>query len=304
MRPAIVLSFLLMATYLNAQTPRTYDLQGHRGCRGLLPENTIPAFLKALDLGVNTLEMDVVISKDGQVVVSHEPYFSAEISTKPDGQPVTKAEQKSLNLYQMPYAAIARFDVGLRGNARFPEQQKQQAIKPLLREVIAAAEAWRVAHPGRSFGYNIELKSEPDEYGISQPQPGTFCQLVNTVLTEAKLDPARLVIQSFDFAVLQAWNGQTGSGVSTAAGPLLPVRLAALVENIRSVDHNLEKLGFKPAIYSPYFQLISRDSIEKLHQQGIKVIPWTVNNPADMRRMLEMGVDGLITDYPDRAIGL
>jgi glycerophosphoryl diester phosphodiesterase len=294
----LLLPMLLTATYLTAQPPRTYDLQGHRGCRGLLPENTVPAFLKALELGVNTLEMDVVISQDGQVVVSHEPYFSADISTKPDGQPVTKAEQKSLNLYQMPYAEIARYDVGLRGNSRFPEQQKQNAKKPLLREVIAAAEAWRAAHSGTSFGYNIELKSDSDEYDKSQPQPGTFCQMVNAVLTEANLDPARIVIQSFDFAILQEWNRQM------AANKAQPVRLAALVENIRGIDHNLEKLGFKPAIYSPYFQLIGREGIEKLHQMGTKVIPWTVNTPADMRRLLDLGVDGLITDYPNRAIGL
>jgi glycerophosphoryl diester phosphodiesterase len=299
MRLVISLFMVLTTTYLAAQpAARTYDLQGHRGCRGLLPENTIAAFLKALELGVNTLEMDVVISQDGQVVVSHEPYFNAEISTKPDGHSVTKAEQKSLNLYRLPYAEISRYDVGLRGNPRFPEQQKQKATKPLLREVIAAAEAWRVAHPGTSFGYNIELKSEPDEYDKSQPQPGTFCQNVNAVLTEAKLDPARVIIQSFDFGILQEWNRQI------AAKACLAVRLAALVENIRSIDHNLEKLGFKPAIYSPYFQLIGRDGVEKLHQLGIQVIPWTVNTPADMRRMLDMGVDGLITDYPDRAVGL
>ena len=106
------------------------------------------------------------------------------------------------------------------------------------------------------------------------------------------------MIQSFDFAVLQEWNTQM------AAKTLLQVRLSALVENIRGVAHNLGKLGFKPAIYSPNYQLVGRESIAELHGQGIKVIPWTVNTPADMRRMLELGVDGLITDYPDRAKGL
>ncbi|WP_370698019.1 glycerophosphodiester phosphodiesterase family protein [Fibrella musci] len=275
-----------------------YDLQGHRGCRGLMPENTIPAFLKALDLGVNTLELDVVISQDGQVVVSHEPYFNAEFTTKPDGTPVTKDEQKSLILYRMPYADIKQYDVGIRGNARFPEQQKQKAIKPLLGDVIAAVEAHRVNGNVPAFGYNIELKSEADEYGKSQPQPAEFCRLVNQILSDASLNPARVVIQSFDFAVLQQWKQQMD------AGKLLPVRLSALVENIRGIDHNLEKLGFKPAIYSPNYQLIGRDGIEKLHQMGVKVIPWTVNTPKDMRRMLDLGVDGFITDYPDRAIGL
>ncbi|MBO0933975.1 glycerophosphodiester phosphodiesterase family protein [Fibrella aquatilis] len=301
MRFSLLFSFVILLTVnqLAAQsTARTYDLEGHRGCRGLMPENTVPAFLKALSLGVNTLEMDVVISQDGQVVVSHEPYMNAEFCIRPDGVPVTKAEQKALILYKMPYADIKQYDTGSNGNGRFPEQQKQKTYKPLLSEVIAAAEAYRAENKLPSFGYNIELKSEPDQYDVSQPQPAPFCQLVNAVLTKASLDPSRIVIQSFDFAVLQEWNRQM------QAKKALSVRLSALVENIRGVSHNLEKLGFKPAIYSPAYQLLSKDGIAELHQQGIKVIPWTVNNPADMRRLLELGVDGLITDYPDRAKGL
>ena len=297
---ALLIPFiLLIVNPLNAQSlPRVYDLEGHRGCRGLMPENTIPAFLKALSLGVNTLEMDVVISQDGQVVVSHEPYMNAEFCIRPDGVPVTKAEQKTLILYKMPYAEIKQYDTGSNGNGRFPEQQKRKTYKPLLSDVIAAAEAYRVENKLPLFSYNIELKSEADQYDVSQPQPAPFCRLVNTVLETAKLDPSRIVIQSFDFAILQEWNRQV------VAKKMLTVRLSALVENIRGVAHNLEKLGFKPAIYSPNYQLIGRESIAELHQQGIKVIPWTVNNPADMRRMLELGVDGLITDYPDRAKGL
>ncbi|HEX9958290.1 MAG TPA: glycerophosphodiester phosphodiesterase family protein [Fibrella sp.] len=284
-----------MTSSLVAQPARSYDLQGHRGCRGLMPENTIPAFLKALDLGVNTLELDVVISQDRQVVVSHEPYFNAEFSSKPDGTPVSKSEQKGLVLYKMPYSEIKRYDVGSNGNPRFPEQQKLKVYKPLLSEMIAAVEAYRIQKNLPAFSYNIELKSEEAEYEQSQPRPAEFCELVNSVLSQAMLPADRITIQSFDFAVLQEWNQHA------LAKKALPVRLAALVENIRGVDHNLKKLGFKPAIYSPYFQLLGRESVDSLHQQGIKVVPWTVNNVADMRRMLELGVDGIITDYPNRA---
>ncbi|RYF71966.1 MAG: glycerophosphodiester phosphodiesterase [Cytophagaceae bacterium] len=295
MRAVLLLLCMLTTSSLSAQSTRTYDLQGHRGCRGLMPENTIPAFMKALDLGVNTLEMDVVISQDGQVVVSHEPYFNSLFSTKPDGSPVTKSEEKSLVLYKMPYADIKQYDVGSNGNPRFPEQQKQKVYKPLLSDVLAAAEAYRTEKNLPAFAYNIELKSDESEYDQSQPRPAEFCKLVNAVLTKANVPADRIIIQSFDFAMLQEWNNQV------LAKKALPVRLAALVENIRGVDHNLKKLGFKPAIYSPSYQLIGQDSVEKLHQQGIKVVPWTVNNPADMRKMLDIGVDGLITDYPDRA---
>jgi glycerophosphoryl diester phosphodiesterase len=290
---------LLIVNSLAAQPiPRAYDLEGHRGCRGLMPENTVPAFLKALSLGVNTLEMDVVISQDGQVVVSHEPYMNADFCIRPDGVPVTKVEQKTFILYKMPYAEIKKYDTGSNGNGRFPEQQKQKTCKPLLSEVITAAEAYRTENNLPPFGYNIELKSEANQYDVSQPQPAPFCKLVNTVLETAKIDPSRIVIQSFDFAILQEWNRQL------VAKKVLAVQLSALVENSRGVAHNLDKLGFKPAIYSPNYQLIGREGIAELHKQGIKVIPWTVNTPADMRRMLDFGVDGLITDYPDRAKSL
>lgn len=262
-----------------------------------MPENTVPAFLKALEIGVNTLELDVVISQDKQVVVSHEPYFNADFTIDPTGKPVDKKEQKNLNLYKMPYAEIKRYDTGSKGNPNFPEQQKLKTYKPLLSEVIAQAEAYRKTHNLPAFSYNIELKSEPSEYTTSQPEPAPFSDLVYAVISR-DLAPERVVIQSFDFAVLKQWHAQI------EAGRYKKVRLAALVENIRSVEKNLEDLGFTPDIYSPYFKFLSKDRIAALHQKGIKVIPWTVNMPDDMRRLLNDGVDGLITDYPDRAKNL
>src|ERR1700754_3858617 len=114
----------------------SFDKEGHRGCRGLMPENTIPAMMKALELGVTTLEMDAVITADNQVVLSHEPFFNHEITTKPDGKLVTAQEEKSLNIYKMTYAQTQQYDVGLRPHPRFPQQQKLKATKPLLKEVI------------------------------------------------------------------------------------------------------------------------------------------------------------------------
>ena len=297
------LIFLFMTTTVLAQpVAKPYDLQGHRGCRGLMPENTIPAFLKALEIGVNTLELDVVISADKQVVVSHEPYFNADITTDPDGKPIEKADQKNLNLYKMTYAEIKRYDTGSRGNPNFPEQQKLKTHKPLLSEVITQAEAYRKAHNLPAFSYNIELKSEASEYNVSQPEPAPFSDLVYAVITQSltpdRVTPDRVVIQSFDFAILKQWHTQI------EAGRYKKVRLAALVENLRSPDKNLEELGFTPDIYSPNYRLIGKDRISSLHQKGIKVIPWTVNNPDDMRRLLAEGVDGLITDYPNRAKAL
>ena len=287
-----------MISSLHVQPPPpAFDLQGHRGCRGLMPENTVPAFLKALDLGVTTLELDVVISKDRQVVVSHEPYFNSAFSIRPDGKPVDKSEEKSLNLYQMNYADIKRYDVGSNGNPAYPEQQKLKTYKPLLSEVIEQVEAYRKTKNLPAFSYNIELKSEPSEYNKSQPEPATFCDLVQVIIKK-QLSPDQITIQSFDFATLKHWKQQADQNRYPT------VRLAALVENMRSPKKNIADLGFKPDIYSPYYRLLSADKIARLHEQGIKVIPWTVNQRDDMARLKTQGVDGLITDYPNRAIGL
>ncbi len=292
-----LLSFvlLIMATAAVAQPVSKPDLEGHRGCRGLMPENTIPAFLKALELGVNTLEMDVVISKDRQVVVSHEPYFNADFSILPNGEPVNKKNQKELNLYEMTYSAIERYDVGSNGNPNYPEQQKIKAVKPLLRDVIKAAEAYRTQHKLPPVAYNIELKSDDSEYNRSQPEPGPFCELVYAVITE-QLPPDRVIIQSFDFAILRHWKQKTD------VGAFKKMRLSALVEGLRGWEKHVAELGFTPDIYSPHFRLLSQASITEMHAKNIQVVPWTVNQTDDMNRLVRWGVDGIITDYPNRFI--
>ena len=160
-----IVGLLFISSSIMAQIP---FIQGHRGCRGLYPENSIPAFEHALNLGVRVLEMDVCLSADGQVVVSHEPYMNARYASHPAGNPVLKEDEARLNLYQMPYSEIKRFDVGSRGNASFPEQKKLSTCKPLLSEVLALGEAFR-KKTGEAIYYNIEIKSEPSEYGHSQP---------------------------------------------------------------------------------------------------------------------------------------
>lgn len=268
-----------------------FNWQGHRGCRGLMPENTIPAFLKALDLGVNTLELDVVISKDHQVVVSHDPYFHPDFSIDPSGRPVPK--RPKINLYELTYDQIKGYDVGSNGNPAFPEQQKVKACKPLLSELIQAVETYRKDKNIPLFWYNIEVKSEESEYDRSQPQPSVFSDLVYAEIIKS-LPADRVILQSFDFSILKYWNEQIEAGLYQK------VTLAALVSNLKGIDRNLEKLGFIPEVYSPYFQLLTAEKVQILHARGMKVIPWTVNTTTEMRRIKNMGVDGIITDYPDR----
>jgi len=266
-----------------------FDVQGHRGARGLRPENTIPGFLVAIDSGVTTIEMDVVITKDKQVVVSHEPWMSAAICLDPSGSPLQAKEEKKFNIYQMTYDEVKQFDCGSLKNKDFPAQEKMLMPKPLLSEVIGAVENHIKSYASYEVDYNIEIKSSPAGDKKFHPAVEEFSDLVYD-LVDQYLPLERIVVQSFDFRVLKYWHKKYPS-----------IRLALLVENTKSIDSNLTKLGFKPSIYSPYFKLMSKEKVNYLHKQKIRVIPWTVNEVSEMLSLKGMGVDGFITDYPDRA---
>jgi glycerophosphoryl diester phosphodiesterase len=282
-----------MAGSASAQYIPKFDLQGHRGARGLMPENTIPAFLEALNTGVTTLELDVVITKDGEVLVSHEPYMSHEMCLKPNGETISPEESLKYNIYKMIYAETQKFDCGLKPHPRFPDQNKLKITKPLLRNVIAAAEDHIKSYTFYEVDYNIEIKSVQGEEGKFQPSIEEFSEKVFEVINQY-LPWERVVIQSFDFRVLKYWHKKYPQ-----------VRLAALVENKKSVETNLKELGFSPSIYSPDFILLkSQGTVTALKKKKIRVIPWTVNEPEDMKRLKAWGVDGIITDYPNRAVEL
>lgn len=292
---AFVFLFLCVSLTTTKAKAQTFDLQGHRGCRGLMPENSWPAFEKALELGVTTLEMDVVISKDRQVVVSHEPYFLNSYALDPSGNSIEKGQND--NIYTLTYAEIKKYDTGSKGNVAFPEQQKIKTHKPLLSEVLKKAEVYCRTHNRPLVAYNIEIKSEASEYDKSQPQPAAFSELVYKVI-EANVPLEQVTLQCFDFEVLKYWKKQM------QAGKYRKVKLAALVSNLRGIERNLDDLGFTPAIYSPNYKLLSKEKVTQLHHKGMQVIPWTVNDPAAMREVKAMGADGLITDYPDRYLKL
>ncbi|HMB89320.1 MAG TPA: glycerophosphodiester phosphodiesterase family protein [Rhodothermales bacterium] len=271
-----------------------FDVQGHRGARGLLPENTIPAFLKALDLGVTTLELDVVIAKDSTVVVSHEPWMSGTICTQPNGEPVSVTTQEDFLIFEMTYDEVARFDCGSRGNLRFPKQEKMVVSKPRLRDVIEAAEAYLREQNLPPVQYNIETKAQPAWDGQFTPDPETFTRLLYDVLVEAGVKD-RTILQSFDVRTLRVGRDLDPSW-----------RLALLVERDgdQRIAANLEALGFLPDIYSPDYRLVDAALIREAHDRGILVIPWTVNTLDAMQRLKALGVDGIITDFPDIGVQL
>lgn len=270
-----------------AQAPRSFDLQAHRGGRGLRPENTIPAMRHALALGVPTLEMDIAISQDKQVLLSHDPFLNADFASRPDGQPITKAEEKSLRLYSLPYAEIRRYDVGSRGNPKFPQQQPLRTYKPLLAEVIDSAENYAQRHHRPAPYYNIETKTSPAGDGTLHPAPAEFVELLLKVIT-AKGVQDRVIIQSFDPRTLE---------VVHRTQPRL--RTALLVDNPDGLEANLRRLSFLPTIYSPQYKLVTTELVLNCHQRHLLVIPWTVNTVADAEQLIKQQVDGLITDYPN-----
>lgn len=283
----LILLLLMQNCTHKAENMRELDLQGHRGCRGLMPENTIPGFLRALEIGVTTLEMDLVISKDQKVVVSHEPYFSHEISTDPEGKSISAKNERLFNLYEMNYDEIMQYDVGLKPHPRFPKQQKIAAIKPLFIDVIEETERAVLQNEYQKPYYNIEIKRLPAQDAVFHPPVREFADLVVKAVNNTGIKD-RIIIQSFDPESLQ---------MVREIDP--EIDLALLVESTKSPKENLNTLGFTPQVYSPHYLLVDFDLVAFCKENSMQLIPWTVNNEQQMKRMIDLGVDGIITDYPD-----
>jgi glycerophosphoryl diester phosphodiesterase len=283
-----ILSILFFSSCSNSK--KMFNWQGHRGARGLVPENTIPAFLKAMSYNeIQTLEMDVCISQDRKVVVSHEPWFSPEICSHPDGKPFTEAERDQYLIFNMTYNQIKIMDCGQRGHARFPEQIAESATKPLLEDVVQSVEKNQLLNKNRQkVYYNIEQKSDPRGDDKYHPNVDEFTHLVMDEIKRLNIKD-RTTFQSFDVRALELAHRidkyQT---------------IALLVENKEGLEANLKKLTFIPNIYSPDFHLLTKEDVQYCHKKGIKVIPWTVNEIADIKAIKALGVDGIITDYPNR----
>ena len=266
-----------------------FDTQGHRGCRGLMPENTIPAMINALDLGVTTLEMDAVITKDNKVVMSHEPFFNHEITSKPDGSYVTEPEEKSLNIFLMTYDEVKKYDVGIKPHPRFPKQKKMNVVKPLLSDLLDSVQNYVAIHKRPLPYFNIETKATPATDNVYHPEPAKFVETLMSVIKEKRIQE-RVIIQSFDLRTLQYLHDKYPS-----------VKTAMLIEDYdkRGLKDQLKALGFLPTIYSPEYSLVTEDLVKSCHGQKIKVIPWTVNDKVTIDKLKALGIDGIISDYPD-----
>jgi glycerophosphoryl diester phosphodiesterase len=278
--------FLVPLLILAACQPKpSIDVQAHRGGAGLMPENTIPAMQNALDLGVNTLEFDLHLSQDGQVVVSHDNHFHPRYSTRPDGTLIQEEDPKEY-LYTMPYDSIAKYDVGQRFVERWPGQVKMAVSKPLASELIDFAEGYAKT----PVNYNIEIKSWPGEgEGTLWPEYHVFCDTCVPLLLSKNLG-SRLIVQCFDTRALNYMH---------ATWPELTLSYLTEDYDGGDIEALLQNLDFIPRWWSPESSVVTPENVAWCHAHGIGVVPWTVDDPAEMRRLVDCGVEAIISNYPD-----
>lgn len=273
----------------NRNTETIFDWQGHRGARGLMPENSIPAFLKALEFpSIQTLELDLAISKDGQPIVSHEPWLSPNICLNLSGDSLSNQPDERILIYQLTALEIQKYDCGSLTPKEFPQQQSIAVVKPTLKEVIDAVRTYCKANNRPLPNFNIEIKSQLDWDSIYTPPIEEFVDLVIRSLDGLNIRE-QSNIQSFDVRPLRILHEKHPS-----------IQLSYLVYEQKPLAKHIEDLGFTPQIISPYYQIVDETFIVEAKDAGMKIIPWTLNKTEDMEQFLNMGVDGIITDYPNK----
>lgn len=288
------------------------DYQGHRGCRGLLPENSIPAFFHALQYNaIRSLEMDVVITADQQVLISHEPWMSEEICSLPavgeeefvlpqvQAVPYPGEPSDSLvAILQLEVAQIQKIDCGTKDHPRFPEQESVATYKPTLAQLLEALERRKTSLGEKEqeridqLQFNIELKYTPEwEAAGLVPDIATFCERVVEAIQPLTAPQMRVSLQCFHPPLLAHLR---------QVAPDIPLVYLDEFPQQGSLEEKFAELGFVPEVYSPYFEPLTPAEVQKSQELGAKVIPWTVNETAEMQKLVDWGVDGIITDYPNR----
>jgi glycerophosphoryl diester phosphodiesterase len=286
--PLAVLSITFNSKMISAKVNDHTQVIGHRGARGLFPENTIDGFINTVKLGIRVLELDVVITNDSQVVVSHEPWMHHKFCSEPGGARVKMKQQH--NIYKMDLAQVKQFDCGKRGNRDFPGQQPSPSHKPLLDEVFTAVDDFTRQNELQPVEYIVEIKSNELTDELFHPGPARYAQLVHQALQKANINE-RIIVKSFDVRPLQELHKLDPS-----------LRIGLLIANTGSVERNISKLGFVPYTYNPSHRLVKEKIVKDAHRKGMKVMVWTVNDAEEMKTLSAMGVDGIITDYPDVAL--
>ncbi|HTN50299.1 MAG TPA: glycerophosphodiester phosphodiesterase [Burkholderiaceae bacterium] len=285
-----------------------FDLEAHRGGRGVAPENTLPAFAQALAAGVTTLETDLALTRDGVLVLSHDPYLNPVLTRGPDGRwleakgPVIR----SLTLEQLSAYDVGRLNPDSEYARLWPDQRPADGARvPTLAALFTLARERRVR-------FNIETKLTPDD-GDAAAGPATFAGAVVDTVRRAGMSE-RVVVQSFDWRTLIEVN-QLAPEIATSC---LTAQTATLDTvrpegdgasrwhaGLRAADHGESLIELVRAagcsIWSPFWGNLTPELLAEAHAARLKVVPWTVNDPETIEALAALGVDGLITDYPERA---
>ena len=285
--------FLTVALATVASCGKKVDVQAHRGGMGLMPENTLAAMLNSVDLGVNTLEMDLVVTSDGKVVLSHDVHFHHRYSTRPDGSAVEKGQPKEY-IWTMPYDSVLKYDVGVKYNEDWPEKKCILAVKQLASEVIASVEEYTKKKGLKPMKYNIEIKSREDDNGLEGvcwPDYKTFVDYCAPVLQNCGLGK-RLIIQSFDPRALNYLHEK------------YPEFTLSYLTRDQDVDFEkfMGLLNFTPEWLSPPYKNVTAEFLAEAWSRGMKVVTWTVDDPQEMQRLIDLEVEAIITNYPDRLL--
>ncbi len=264
--------------FSNFMSQNNVEYFGHRGCRGLYPENTLIGFNKAIALGVDGIEWDVVVNKDNQLIISHEPYIDSTYCTKKDG---SKVNTKESNIYKMSYDDLKMYDCGTKKNKNFPNQKNIAATKPTFKE----AEKELIEFKGKIL---FEIKSKSSHYGSYQPYPKEYAKII---FTETENSPLinQMIFMSFDPTILNELK------------KLLPKSHYILLgyNPLISYTKLISYLNFKPFAVGLNYTISTSKTIESAHKDNIKVYAWTVNDREKAKQLIEKGIDGIITDYPN-----
>lgn len=264
-----------------------FDEQAHRGGRGLMPENTIASEKNAINYGC-TLEMDLEMSKDRKIVVSHDAYFDSDFCLTPEGDTMTKEDGLSRLIFNMDYDSVAKYDVGLKPYPAFPLQKKIHAIKPLLSVLIDSVEDY-ARQKNFVNHYNIEIKSDPQFDGKFYSTLQEYVDSAMKIIIEKGIAP-RTMMQSFDVRALNLIHQKY---------PEIKTSFLVEASDKKTAKGYINELGYKPEIFSPEFSLVTPELVKAFHQQNVLVIPWTPDTLKEIQRLKDMGVDGVITDYPN-----
>ena len=293
---------------MNAAAAHALDIEGHRGARGLAPENTLPAFARALAIGVTTLELDCAVTRDGVVVVSHDPAFNPDIARGPDGKWL---KEPGPAIWSLSFQDTQRYDVGRINPAsayarRWPEQRPVDGTRiPRLADLFALV----MKSGNDTVRFNIETKVFPPEPALTTTPEDLTRKLIAAIRASGM--ERRAAIQSFDWRMLQ---------IAQKEAPAIPTVYLTVekgfMDNIQrdrvsspwtagfhvsryggSVPRMVKAAG--GAVWSPYHAETTREQLKEAQSLGLKVVVWTVNEPPDMRRLTEWGVDGIISDRPD-----